>query len=88
MLCTYVQSLYRPIRRKVPEGVTVCYSLEVAVTILGTSKIPYMRELRLFAMYVRTEPVHTYIAKSLKRAICAILYNTKVMLGNLIRTKI
>ena len=55
---------------------------------MGTSKIPYMRELRLFAMYVRTEPVHTYIAKSLKRAICAILYNTKVMLGNLIRTKI
>ncbi len=34
-------------------------------------------------MYVRTEPVHTYIAKSLKRAICAILYNTKVVLGNL-----
>ena len=59
------------------------FTVEVAVPILGTTKIMYMRELRLFAMYVRTEPVHTYIAKSLKRAICAILYNTKVVLGNL-----
>lgn len=38
-----------------------------------------MREFRLFAMYVRTEPVHTYIAKPPKRAIYAILYAPKVV---------
>ena len=38
-----------------------------------------MREFRLFAMYVRTEPVHTYIAKSPKRAIYAILYVPEVV---------
>ena len=43
--------------------------VEVVVPTLGTAKILYMRELRLFAMYVRTEPVHTYIAKSPKHAI-------------------
>ena len=52
--------------------------VEVVVPTLGTAKILYMRELRLFAMYVRTEPVHTYIAKSPKHAIYAILYGSKV----------
>ena len=37
-----------------------------------------MRELGLFAVYVCTKSVRTYIAKSLKCAIYAILYNTKV----------
>ena len=135
-LCTYVRGRYRCIRRKAPEGVTVYYSLEVAVTKLvtskiyrvtayfkkkveslgharkelvnrrllksavrvlihaseaavpkmGTAKILYMRDLRLFAMYVRTEPVHTYIAKSPKRAICAIHYDTKVVVDILSTT--
>ena len=52
--------------------------VEVAVPTLGTAKIRYMRGFRLFAMYVRTEPVHTYIAKSPKRAIYAALYDPKV----------
>ena len=33
-----------------------------------------------FAMYTRARSVRTYIAKSLKRAIYAILHNTKVVL--------
>ena len=52
--------------------------VEVVVPTLGTAKILYMRELRLFAMYVRTEPVHTYIAKSPNHAIYAILYGSTV----------
>ena len=60
--------------------------VEVVVPTLGTAKILYMRELRLFAMYVRTEPVHTYIAKSPKRAICAIHYDTKVVVDILSTT--
>ena len=42
-----------------------------------------MRGFRPFAMYVRTEPVHTYIAKSPKHAIYAILYDDKVVPVNL-----
>ena len=45
------------------------FTVEVAVPILGTTKIMYMRELRLFAMYVCTSSVRTYIAKTLKRTI-------------------
>ena len=37
-------------------------------------------------MYVRTEPVHTYIAKTPKRTICAILYDPKVVPVNLTGT--
>ena len=50
----------------------------MAVSILGTAKIMYMGALRLFAMYVHTKPVYTYIAKSPKRAIYAVLYGAKV----------
>ena len=60
--------------------------VEVVVPTLGTAKILYMRELRLFAMYVRTEPVHTYIAKSPKRTIYVILYDTKLVPVNLTST--
>ena len=60
--------------------------VEVVVPTLGTAKILYMRELRLFAMYVRTEPVHTYIAKSPKRAIYAILYVPEVVVDILSTT--
>ena len=45
-----------------------------------------MRELRLFAMYVRTEPVHTYIAKTLKRTIYETLYDAKVLVDILSTT--
>ena len=45
-----------------------------------------MVRFRVFAMYVRTELVHTYIAKSPKRTIYAILYNTKVVPVNLTST--
>ena len=38
-------------------------AVNLAVPKTGTAKILYMRGFRLFAMYVRTEPVHTYIAK-------------------------
>lgn len=34
LFAMYVQGRYRPIRRKASEGVTVCYSLELAVTNL------------------------------------------------------
>lgn len=54
-------------------------AVELTVPILGTAKIGYMRGFRLFAMYVRTEPVHTYIAKSPKRAIYTILYYTELV---------
>ena len=54
------------------------FTVEVAVPILGTAKIMYMGALRLFAMYVHTKPVYTYIAKSPKRAIYAVLYGAKV----------
>ena len=53
---------------------------------MGTAKILYMRGFRLFAVYVRTEPVHTYTAKSPKRTIYVILYDTKVVLVNLTST--
>ena len=59
---------------------------ELAVPKVGTVKIRYMRGFRLFAMYVRTEPVHTYIAKTPKRTICAILYAPKVVPVNLTST--
>ena len=62
------------------------FIVEVAVPIWGKAKIRYMRRFRLFAMYVRTEPVHTYIAKSPKRTIYVILYDTKVVLVNLTST--
>ena len=39
----------------------------------------YMGEFGLFAMYVCTKSVRTYIAKSPKRTIYAILYGTKVI---------
>ena len=55
----------------------------MAVPGMGTAKILYMRGFRLFAMYVRTEPVHTYIAKSPKRTIYATLYDAKVVPVNL-----
>ena len=42
-----------------------------------------MREFHPFAMYVRTESVHTYIAKTPKRTIYAILYDDKVVPVNL-----
>ena len=61
-------------------------AVELTVPILGTAIIRYMRGFRLFAMYVRTEPVHTYIAKSSKRTIYAILYHTKVVPVNLTST--
>lgn len=62
------------------------HASEAAVLKRGTAKILYMRELRLFAMYVRTEPVHTYIAKCLKRAIYAILYCSKAVVDILSTT--
>ena len=37
-------------------------------------------------MYVRTEPVHTYIAKTPKRTIYAILHDDKVVSVNLTST--
>ena len=37
-------------------------------------------------MYVHTEPVHTYIAKTPKRTIYVILYDTKVVPVNLTST--
>ena len=42
---------------------------------------PYIGELALFAMYVCTASVHTYIAKTPKRTIYAILYATKVLIS-------
>ena len=54
-------------------------AVNLAVPKTGTAKILYMRGFRLFAMYVRTEPVHTYIAKSPKRAIYTILYDTELL---------
>ena len=61
-------------------------AVNLAVPKTGTAKILYMRGFRLFAMYVRTEPVHTYIAKTPKRTICAILYDPKVVPVNLTGT--
>ncbi len=61
-------------------------AVNLAVPKTGTAKILYMRGFRLFAMYVRTEPVHTYIAKSPKHAIYAILYDDKVVPVNLTST--
>ena len=54
--------------------------IEVAVPILGTAKNLYKRKLGLFTMYVCTSSVRTYIAKSPKRAIYAILYGAEVVL--------
>ena len=45
-----------------------------------------MREFHPFAMYVHTESVHTYIAKTPKRTIYAILYDDKVVPVNLTST--
>ena len=61
-------------------------AVNLAVPKTGTAKILYMRGFRLFAMYVRTEPVHTYIAKSPKRAIYAILYVPEVVVDILSTT--
>ena len=47
------------------------FTVEVAVPILGTAKILYKRKLGLFAMYICTSSVRTYIAKILKHAIYA-----------------
>ena len=72
-----------------PIRATACVlneATELAVPTLGTTKIRYMRGFRLFAMYVRTEPVHTYIAKTPKRTIYATLYDTKVVPVNLTST--
>ena len=61
-------------------------AVNLAVPKTGTAKILYMRGFRLFAMYVRTEPVHTYIAKAPKRSIYATLYDAKVVPVNLTST--
>ena len=61
-------------------------AVNLAVPKTGTAKILYMRGFRLFAMYVRTEPVHTYIAKSPKRAIYTILYDTELLWAILTQT--
>ena len=45
-------------------------AIEVAVPTLGTAKILDKRKLGLFAMYVCTSSVRTYIAKTLKRTLC------------------
>ena len=73
-------------QKGVGESPTHIFMIEVAVPILGTAKIRHMRGFRFIAMYVRTELVHTYIAKSPKRTIYAILYNTKVVPVNLTST--
>ena len=54
------------------------FTVEVAVPIWETVKNLYKRKLGLFAMYVCTKSVRTYIAKTLKRTIHAILYGTKL----------
>ena len=54
------------------------HAAEVVVTRLVTSKVLYMGELALFTMYVCTSSVRTYIAKTPKRAIYAVLYLSKV----------
>ena len=41
----------------------------------------YIGEFALFAMYVCTASVRTYIAKTPKRAIYAILYATKMLIS-------
>ena len=62
------------------------HTVEVPVPILGTAKILYKRKLGLFAMYVCTSSVRTYIAKTLKRTIYAILYAPKVVVDILSTT--
>ena len=52
----------------------------------SSSQNPVYERISPYAMYVRTEPVHTYIAKSPKRTIYAILYDTKVVPVNLTST--
>ena len=42
---------------------------------------PYIGEFALFAVYVCTTSVHTYIAKTPKRTIYAILHATKVLVS-------
>ena len=59
------------------------HTVEVPVPILGTAKILYKRKLGLFAMYVCTSSVRTYIAKTLKRTIYAILYAPKVVVDKM-----
>ena len=54
------------------------HTVKVPVPTLGTGKILYKRKLGLLAMYVCTKSVRTYIAKTLKRTIHAILYGTKL----------
>ena len=68
-----------PCQQGVGDSPPPSFIVEVAVPIWGKAKIRYMRRFRLFAMYVRTEPVHTYIAKTPKRALYAILYGAKVV---------
>ena len=61
-------------------------AIEVAVPTLGTAKILDKRKLGLFAMYVCTSSVRTYIAKTLKRTIYETLYDAKVVSVNLTDT--
>ena len=62
------------------------FIVEVAVPILGTAKNLYKRKLGLFAMYVCTSSVRTYIAKTLKRTIYETLYDAKVVVDILSTT--
>ena len=68
-----------PCQQGVGDSPPPSFIVEVAVPIWGKAKIRYMRRFRFFAMYVRTEPVHTYIAKSPKRAIYTLLYDTELV---------
>ena len=86
-------SLYGPkvgvFKLNTPIRATACVlneATELAVPKVGTAKILYMRGFCFIAMYVRTEPVHTYIAKTPKRAIYAILYTPKVVVDILSTT--
>ena len=51
----------------------------MSLSPLGTGDFVYMGELGLFAMYVCTKSVRTYIANHPKRTIHALLYETKVV---------
>ena len=72
-----------PLQKGVGESPTHIFMIEVAVPILGTAKNLYKRKLGLFAMYVCTSSVRTYIAKTLKRTIYETLYDAKVVSVNL-----
>ena len=73
-------------QKGVGESPTHIFMIEVAVPILGTAKNLYKRKLGLFAMYVCTSSVRTYIAKTLKRTIYETLYDAKVVSVNLTDT--